>query len=253
MSKKKKNNGVHPALVLLLFILGGWELSVKVLEIPEYLFVAPSRLVMVLIKNHPVYLRHLQITLEEAGVGFTVGTLLALAGAVILVHFPRFKQGVLPWAIAAQTTPVVVYATYLLILFGSGVIAKMIIAGILSFFATLIVATRGLSEIDQALLDAMSLETSSRLTILWKLRFPLSAPYIVSALKVAATSAILGAVVGEWVSGGGQGIGHLLLIYKAQLRTPELLGAATVVIAASTSSYGIITLLERLVVRWDYR
>ena len=139
----------------------------------------------------------------------------------------------MPYVVASQTIPILALAPLIAFAFGNGVFGIVIVASYLTFFPVAIAQLRGLTSPDPRALELMRSCAASRWTIFWKLRMPASLPYLFSALKVAATASIVGAIVGEGNPGGSQfGLGRAILNFNEQYTSaPEKLWAA--ILAAS--------------------
>ena len=170
---------------------------------------------------------------QEAVFGFLLGALFGLLLAAGFVHSKLAERAFMPYVVASQTIPILALAPLIAFAFGNGVLGIVIVASYLTFFPVAIAQLRGLTSPDPRALELMRSCAASRWTIFWKLRMPASLPYLFSALKVAATASIVGAIVGEGNPGGSQfGLGRALLNFNEQYgSSPEKLWAA--ILAAS--------------------
>jgi NitT/TauT family transport system permease protein len=188
---------------------------------------------------------------REAGLGFLLGAALGLGLATLFVHARLLERALVPYVIASQTIPIVALAPLIAFAFGQGVVAVVIIATYLTFFPVTIAMIRGLRSFDPRAMELMRSYAASRPGIYWKLRLPSSLPYLFTALKIAATASIVGAIVGE---GPGQiigGLGAIIVQFNSYYITgPEKLWAAVLVTAAlGLVFYGLVRLVELLVLR----
>lgn len=189
------------------------------------------------------------VTIGTAAAGFVTANLLALGIASICVHSRKLERALIPLALLLQNVPIVVIYVYLLILLGTGIEPKVVVSTLIAFFPALVVLTTGLKKVDALHWDIMQLYHASRWQIFWKVRWPTAMPYLISSLKTTSTLAFVGTVVGEWM-GGSQGIGYLLSIYKAQLRTEHLLASVVAVSLASMASYALVSIVGRRATPW---
>ncbi len=160
-------------------------------------------------------------TAKEALAGFALGALVGFALGVILVHSRLLQRGFLPYIVASQTVPILAIAPMVVIwvnpklpgpLQGWGAVA--VIAAYLTFFPVAINTLRGLQSADPRALDLMRTYSASSWTVLWKVRVPSSLPYVFSALKVAATASVVGAIIGELPSSITDGLGGAILNFN---------------------------------------
>jgi NitT/TauT family transport system permease protein len=180
-------------------VLALWEAAVAVLNVPLYLLPAPTVIWRQLVRDWPLLARHAQPTIIEAAGGFLLGNAVAIGLAAVFVHWAPVQRGLFPLAIGLRTVPLVAITPLLLVWLGTGYAPKIAIAALISFFPTLVNMTRGLAALDRQALDLMRALAASRWQVFTKVRWPASLPYLFSALKIAATSSVLGAVVAEWI------------------------------------------------------
>jgi NitT/TauT family transport system permease protein len=140
-------------------------------------------------------------------------------------------------------------APILILIFGLGIASKIVVAGVICFFPTLVNMIRGFDSVSVSELELMRVMSASRREVFFRLRLPRSVPFLFAALRISATASVIGAIVAEWI-GAERGLGVLIIQTTFDYRT-ELLYAA---IAASSlfalSIFGVITLAESILVRW---
>ncbi len=190
-------------------------------------------------------------TWREAGIGFLLGALLGLVLATLFVHSRLMERAFVPYVIASQTIPIIALAPLIVFALGQGVLSVVIIATYLTFFPVTIAMNRGLRSFDPRSLELMRSYAASRPTIYWKLRLPASLPYLFTALKIAASASIVGAIIGEDTGGIQAGLGRVITTFNQYYITgPEKLWAA--ILAAALLGivfFGCIRLVEVLVLR----
>ena len=212
--------------------------------------------------NQPVLitilLHKLLFTAKEAAAGFAIGAAIGFAIGVVLVHSRLLQRGLLPYIVGSQTVPILAIAPMVVIwvnpklpgpLQGWGAVA--VIATYLTFFPVAINTLRGLQSADPRALELMRTYAASRWTVLWKLRVPTSLPYVFSALRLAATASVVGAIIGELPSGLQDGLGGAIINFNQYYSIePQELWATNVVAAAlGIAFFLLVVLAERLVVR----
>ncbi len=244
-------NRVLPALVFLLAVLGLWELVVAVFGVPEYLLPTPTRILQRLIENFTVWIPHVGVTAFEALAGFALGTTLGILLAVIFVHSKIIEASMYPYAIALKSVPVVAIAPLLIVWFGNGFLPKIIIAAIISFFPVVVNSTKGLRSIDLEAFDLFDSLSASRAQLFFKLRVPTSLPYIFAALRISATLAVIGAIVGEF-AGADKGLGFLILISSHRLETVDMFVGILLSSALGISMFYGTAVVERWLVPWGH-
>jgi NitT/TauT family transport system permease protein len=169
-------------------------------------------------------------TWREAVIGFIVGALLGLLLATVFVHSRLAERAFVPYVVASQTIPIVALAPMIVFAFGPNVTSVVVIATYLTFFPVTIAMIRGLRAPDPRALELMRSYAAGRWGTYWKLRLPASMPYLFTALKIAATASIVGAIIGEGPGGIPNGLGRAIINFNQQYITgPEKLWAAILV------------------------
>jgi NitT/TauT family transport system permease protein len=194
-------------------------------------------------------------TFREAIVGFVAGLVVGLALAILMLRWRVVERGLLPWVIVSQTIPllalapvVVAWAGRLSFIEDRRWLAVSIIATYLTFFPVAVNGLRGLKAPARQSIELMSSYAATWRQTLVKVRLPAAAPYLVPALKLAATASIVGAIVGEISTGIEGGIGRLIISYAQQAQTdpPKLYGAILGAALLGLVFVGLIGLLDRL-------
>ena len=127
--------------------------------------------------------------------------------------------------------------------------AKVVIAALICFFPTLVNMVRGLQAVSPQTLELARILSASKSEIFWKIRLPSSLPFLFSALKIAATICVIGAIVGEWI-GADVGLGALIIDSTFNFRSPLLYATVFVSSGLSVFLFVSVTLAEKLIVRW---
>jgi len=168
----------------------------------------------------------------------------------VFVHRKSVEQAFFPIAVLLHSIPVVATAPILVLLLGNGLAPKVSIAAIICFFPTLVNMVRGLESVGAQSMELMHVLSATPREVFFKLRVPTSLPFLFSALRIAASTATVGAIVGEWI-GSQVGIGALII--QATYNFDSALLYATVLCGSvfSVAFFQLIRLIERLVVRWD--
>lgn len=240
---------VFGPVVVLVLITVLWQLASASGLIKNYVLPPPGDVLHALVDNWPVYAEHAMVTMAEAVLGFVFGNLIAVILAVIFVHSRVAERSVYPLTLAARSIPVVALGPVLVLWLGTGLAPKVMIASFLVFFPTLVNMMRGLRAVQPSadeLFYTLSANARERLLML---RFPSSLPFLFAALKIAAGTCILGAVVAEWI-GSDQGLGYLVVLYGSQYLVPELWGAVAVMAGASVLFFVLISALEWIAIPW---
>lgn len=219
-----------PPLALLVVLLASWELVCRVFGIKEYVVPAPSAIALQIANNAARLAWHTGITLMGAGVGFIVANLLSFGVAILFTYSRIFERSAYPYLVALKSVPIVAVAPLITLWIGDGFASKVAMAALITFFPMVVNATLGLKSVDQKALDLMHVLKATDKQIFRKLRVPAAIPYLLSALKISAPLAVVGAIVAE-MTGASSGIGYLILVAAYKVDTAFMF--ACVVFAAS--------------------
>ena len=215
-------------------------------------FIAPSPLLVMqtIIQKRDLLLQNLGVTALEALFGFILGNLAAILVASVFVHSKILQWIFLPIAVAINAIPVVAKAPILVLIMGNGMAPKITIAAMVCFFPTLINTVRGLEAVNPQIMDLMRILSATRTQVYSKLRLFSALPYLFSALRIAASMCVIGAIVGEWI-GSTQGIGAQIIQATYNYDSPLLYAAIVMSAFLSGLFYVVIALLEKRVVKWS--
>jgi NitT/TauT family transport system permease protein len=208
-----------------------------------------------------LYLLHAALfTARAAAAGFLFGALVGFALGVVLSHFQVLRRGVMPYVVASQTIPILALAPIVVRGLGSVSIGGSpppdwvrvaVIAAYLTFFPVTVNTLRGLESVDPWALELMHSYAARGWTVLWKLRVPAALPYIFTALKIAATASVVGAIIGEESASIADGLGGAIINFNQYyVLEPTNLWATNLYAAVLGIGFFLIVLLaEKLVVR----
>jgi NitT/TauT family transport system permease protein len=203
---------------------------------------------------------HALFTAKEAFVGFLIGASIGFLLGVILAQFAVLRRGVMPYVVASQTIPILAIAPIVVVglanvkFFGWTMNEwerVAVISAYLTFFPVTVNTIRGLQSTDPRALELMHSYAASGWKILWKLRFPASLPFVFSALKVAATASVVGAIIAEAPTSIPDGLGGAIINFNQYYSLePKNLWATNLIAALLGISFFLaVVLVERLVVR----
>lgn len=191
------------------------------------------------------------VTMQAAIVGFVIGTLLGLVLGTVFAHSNLLERALVPYVVASQTIPILAIAPMVVVWLNAGWWSVAILAAYLCFFPVTINTLRGLRSPDPRAIELMKSYAASRRTTLWKVRFPSAMPYIFTALKIAATTSIVGAIIGELPSGLGGGLGRVILNFNSEyaIRPPKLWATILFVALVGILFFITVSLIERVMTR----
>ncbi|MFD1953490.1 ABC transporter permease [Paenibacillus thailandensis] len=217
-------NALPPIVVFILFV-GGWELIVRLLGIAPYILPKPSDIVTAAADNWSNLMVSVGTTVTEAVIGFMASVVLGILLAILLAMNKLVEKSMYPYAIILQTIPIVAVAPIIVIWFGAGLNAIVIISFLISFFPILSNTLIGLNSTEQNMKNLFYLYNATKLQTIMRLRIPAALPYIVAGLKISCSMSVIGAIVGEYIAGigGGKGgLGYAITIASTRLQTAYL-------------------------------
>jgi putative hydroxymethylpyrimidine transport system permease protein len=238
-----------PPIMITLAGVGLWQLILPLAHVPEYLVPTPSEIAADMTTDWPVLEPALLVTAREILLGFVIAVAGGVGLAVLLHLVSVLRRAVYPVLIGSQTIPIVVLAPILVILFGYGITPKLVIVALICFFPIVVNGIDGLRSVEGELISMMRTLNASRWAILRRVEFPAALPSIFSGMRIAATFAAIGAVFGEW-SGSNQGLGYVMLAATPNLLTARIFAAIVYLTLIALALFGIVSLLERVLVPW---
>mgnify|MGYP005842946631 FL=1 len=231
-----------------------WQL-VTMLEIyPAFIIPTPQQVVhkgMFVLRDGSLWL-HTQTTLTAVLAGLAVGLAAGLTLGYAIALSPLLETLLSPLIVALQSTPVVAYAPLLVIWFGSGPTSKIVTGALIVFFPMLMNTIVGIRGTPSDLRDVMRSMQATRWQMFIKLEVPAALPVLLGGLKVSATLAVIGAVVGEFVSANA-GLGFLINLARSQYDTPLVIVAVLMLAVMARLLYSLVSLLEHQLLRWQRR
>jgi ABC-type nitrate/sulfonate/bicarbonate transport system permease component len=228
-------------------ILEGFRVSPVIAKTPlavwQYLFSAPDAA-----DSRLAILQALKESLPLAGMGLLIALSVALGLAVMGMLWRTLTALLMPAALVLQTMPLVALTPMIVLLFGRGIAATLIVTVIVTFFPAFITIAQGLSQVPKASLDLLDVYGASRRQKLALVSLPMSLPYLCAAARLVAPASLLGVMIAEWLA-TGYGLGNLLNTARGELDYGMIWAVAFVAVAVSVGFYQLVKLLEDQVLR----
>lgn len=212
------------AILTCLVLIAIWGAAVALFAPPPFILPGPVRVFQTLADQWPSLLDNAAITLFEIILGLTLGTVLAVATALVVHAIPWTQRYVMPVVVSSQALPVFAIAPLLVLWFGLGLGSKIAMATLIIYFPICSALSDGLARADAQWLDLARVHGANRWQTLVHFRLPAAMPSLASGLRVAATIAPIGAVVGEWVGASG-GLGYVINQANARMQTDTVFAA----------------------------
>jgi NitT/TauT family transport system permease protein len=246
----REGGKISPAALLFVSILLLWQLGVGAAKLPAYILPTPTAVGAIFLQKGPMLWRNSMVTLEEFLFGFGTSVLIGVPLGIATAKSQLFSRTLYPLLVASQSVPKLALAPLFTVWFGFGLFPKVVIAFLIAFFPITVSTVVGLTSVDESILvmaRSIGLTPSQRFL---KIELPASLPTIFSGLKIATTFSVIGAVVGEFL-GADAGLGRVALTASTTLDTTLLFADLAILAFFGLVSYGIVALIERLVVPWQ--
>ena len=243
-----------PVLLLALSI-GAWQVATgtgaiaNLLDLEPFLVPSPAEIAESLWLNRSLLAENAWVTLREILLGFGCALIAGLGFAALLHRFTSLRLAYSPLLIASQAIPIPVIAPILIVWFGYGIAAKLVIVALVCFFPITVNALAGLGSVDPDAIKLMRTLDASRGQTFRRLEAPAALPYVFVGAKIGAVLAPIAAVFAEW-AGSSSGLGHLIRTDEAQLEVAREFAAVVVLCAIALALYGLLALAQRRVVSW---
>lgn len=242
-----------PAVVVFVLGLVLWEVMVNVFNIQNFLLPRPSVIAVTFMRDLALVFGASIFTMRAAIGGFLIGSALGILIAMVTARWTVVSEGMMPFAIVVNSTPIVALAPIMNQWFGiTDPLSKMSIVAAIVFFPVMINTVKGLTLVDASALELMRSYAANEFTVLRQLRIPNAFPYIFNAFKVGSTLSVIGAIVSEYFGGLGpkDALGAYISQQAALFHFAEAWAAIITACMMGIAFYGIILLVERLVMPW---
>ena len=238
---------VLPPTIILVVLLIVWQGSVHILDLPPWLLPAPSDIGARFGRTSNLGY-HTGMTVLEALSGFVIAAIFGISLSGGIVHSRFLERGLLPYIIVSNAIPIIAIMPLLTIWFGFGIVPKIAICAIISFFPIVTNTTRGLRSADYRVIEFMRSINATPVQIFLKVQLPSALPFIFAGFKIAASLALVGAVVAEFYS-SDRGLGYLIITSATELRTDLLFVAITILAILGVISFAVFGRLEQWATR----
>lgn len=231
-------------------VVAGLELMVRVLDIPSYVFPAPSATGRALVQNFPTIWPHLLVTLQQLFIGYAIGASIGIVLAAVITQFPFVERIITPYILVLVMTPAVALVPLLVLRFGFGMTPRIIAIALAVGPMVMINASTGFRRTDNAKIALARSYGASTLQIFTKVRFPLALPMIIVGLMVGAIFGLVTGVGAEMV-GGGMGLGTRLTYYSSLARMAPFFAVIIIIAVIGILVYVLFYLVGKKWASWE--
>jgi len=241
-----------PAVGVFVAVLVVWEVGFLLLGVQSFLIPRPTVIAASLAGEWQTLVKGVLFTGTEAVLGLLVGLVLGTAAGFATARWVSAREVLLPVAIGASTIPIIAFAPITLNWFGpESLLPRITIVAVMVFFPVMVNTIRGLTNVDPGALELLASYAAGDGQTLIKLRGPNALPYWFTALRIATTLAVIGAVVGEFFGGPLYALGIYITNETGSSRYPSAWAAIVLACALGIVLYLVAVALERLVMPWN--
>lgn len=234
---------------LAVVIVGGVEIWVRIMDVPSYVFPAPSAVFASLVESFPTLWPHLIVTLRELAIGYAIGATTGIVLAAVITQFPFVEQIITPYILLLITTPMLALVPLLMLQFGFGETPRIIAITLAVGPMVMINAATGFRRTDETKMALARSYGASTIQIFRTIRFPMALPMIIVGLMVGGIFGLITAVGAEMV-GGGSGLGNRLVYYSSLGRMAPFFAVILMVAVIGITMYAIAYAMNRKWASW---
>ncbi|HET7028885.1 MAG TPA: ABC transporter permease [Candidatus Limnocylindrales bacterium] len=241
---------IWPLGVAFVAFVALWQAVVMVGDLPAFILPGPGVVASRFVRAWAdgTMWPHFLTTLSEVVLGFVAGSTVGVVVGYGLARFGLLARLASPYLVAAQAVPILAIAPLLSLWFGTGLLAKVVVCGLIVFFPVAIATMVGIRGVDRGLLELARSLRATRRRVVIDIELPAALPVILGGLRVGITLSVVGAIVGEW-AGPDKGLGVLINLARGSLfDTPLLFATLATIALLGIVAYGLVVLAERRLV-----
>lgn len=227
-----------------------WHFGVVLLGVKEFILPTPLAAIQTLFQAKYRWPLNFMATFYEVIGGFLVSALVGVILGIAIVWSDLLKRTILPFLVFLNSLPKIAVAPLFMIWFGYGILPNILIVFLISFFPVVINTATGLVAVEEDLLDLVRCLHATKWQKMRKVQLPNSLPYIFSGLKIAATTAVTGAIVGEFVA-SDKGLGSVIIASQTTLATPVIFGSLILITIIGMALFAFVGIMERILMPWE--
>ncbi|MDB6178688.1 ABC transporter permease [Paracoccus sp. Z330] len=235
---------ILPTMILAALLLVGWEAYCRLAEVSPLILPAPSGVLRALAQNRAEIGMHAGVTLGVATLGFSLSICFAFATSVLLHFVGWAERGLMPLFVASQTIPLVALAPLMILWFGFGLLPKVLLVILVTFFPMLLSLLSGYRQTPAAFRELLGSMGANRMEIFRRAALPSARPAFLAGLRISATYAIVATIFAEY-AGARRGLGIYILSAKNNFRADLVLAAVVVSACLTLTLLGALRLIDR--------
>ena len=230
-------------------LLAVWQGACSLGLVPNFMLPSPVQVVSALVADFPLLLSHMWTTLSEAALGLVIGVAVGFVFAVLMDKFETFYLAFGPLLTVSQTVPTVAIAPLLVLWFGYGLMPKVLLVVLTTFFPVTVALASGFRSVDPDQVDLLRTMNATEWQIFRYAKLPAAMEQFFSGLRISATYAIVGAVISEWL-GGFTGLGVYMTRVRKSFAYDRMFAVIIITSALSLALMKGVDVLERICMPW---
>lgn len=238
------------ALILPILLIVVWEVLSVSGAVPSYMMPSPLSVIKSLINDFSLLMVHLQTSLTEAAIGLICSIVAAFILAILMDSFQAAYRSVYPMLVITQTVPVIAIAPLLVLWMGYGILPKIVLIFIVCFFPIVIALLTGFGSVDQDMLRLFRSMNATKWQVLTYVKIPSALPAFFSGLRIAASYAVVGAVIAEWL-GGESGLGVYMTRVRKSYAFDKMFAVILLISAISLLLIWLVDRMEKKCTPWN--
>jgi putative hydroxymethylpyrimidine transport system permease protein len=242
-----------PPALLLAALTGLWELycDLKGSDFSSAILPAPHQVAQALYDDRGLLWSNFLVTAKEVLLGILVAAVLGAILSVAMHFSPTVRRATYPLVVASQAVPVPILAPVLVFWLGFGLLPKLVVVAVVSFFSVVVTTSAGLASVDPDLLKLMRTFDASRARTFRHVELPAALPSVFAGAKIAVAVSVIGAVLAEY-TGSNSGLGYVILVSEPQLLVSRAVAAVVILSVFAIALFALLGLIERLALPWVY-
>jgi len=238
-----------PPIIALVVVVLIWEAAVRIGEIPAYLLPPPSLVLIEMWHERTMFSPHIGVTAVEIALGYLYAVAIGLPLAILISSSKIMERSVFPLLVASQVVPKVALAPLFLIYLGFGIASKLTLVMVIAFFPIVVNGALGLQSIEREKIYLARSMGAGPFKTFWRVRLPHALPATFGGLRLAATLAPVGAIIGEFI-GANAGLGVVLLQAQGMFNITRVFAAIAFMTVLGIAFYVVVLVAEQFAIPW---
>jgi ABC-type nitrate/sulfonate/bicarbonate transport system permease component len=238
-----------PAAIAIFAVLLAWQLYADLSGVRPTTLPSPLRVAEQAWANHQALWENTLPTIRATLLGFACSLTAAFGLSILMDFSTTLRRALFPVFIISQTLPLVAIAPLVVLWFGFGLVPKVMLVALVTFFPMLVALVQGYESTETEISLLLRSMGAKRWRSFWLARLPSALPFFFAGLRISITYAVVGAIFAEY-AGAARGLGIYILNAKNNFRPDLVLAAVGVSATLTLLLFGATVLTQRLAMPW---